>query len=185
MKYLPRIRKIGNCQKWMLTDKNTIMIMQLYFMCIHAFKSEFALSLHTRISKSNQIIHYTRWITPKLVRSLRHCSRATQLLAKIYLSCDKVLATLCRISPGRNLNLRATASETNSLPLDQLAGLHELFFEQNYHWACCFYGSVSETIYFISVKTSCPNFQRRKPRQLKTLICRSWNSKSTWGAARS
>ena len=81
--------------------------------------------------KSNQIIHYTRCITPKRVTSWRgpsshHCARATQLLSKKCRSGGEPLATLCPIWPARDLNLRPPAPETNALPLDQLAGLFYL-----------------------------------------------------------
>ena len=77
--------------------------------------------------KSNQIFHYTRWITPKRVTSLRdpsprHCDQATQLLSKKCRSGGEPLATLCLIWPARDVNLRPPAPETNALPLDQLAG---------------------------------------------------------------
>ena len=53
-------------------------------------------------SKSNQIFHYTRCITPKRVTSLRgpslrHCARATQPLSKKCRSGGEPLATLCPI----------------------------------------------------------------------------------------
>ena len=52
--------------------------------------------------KSNQIFHYTRWITPKRETSWRgpsprHCARATQLLSKKCRSGGEPLATLCPI----------------------------------------------------------------------------------------
>ena len=52
--------------------------------------------------KSNQIFHYTRWITPKRVTSWRgpsprHCARATQFLSKKCRSGGEPLATLCLI----------------------------------------------------------------------------------------
>ena len=52
--------------------------------------------------KSNQIFHYTRWITPKRVTSWRgpsprHCARATQLLSKKCHDGGEPLATLCPI----------------------------------------------------------------------------------------
>ena len=74
----------------------------------------------------NQFLHKTRCITPKLVTSLRvpfprHCARATQLLSKKCCSGGEPLATLWLIWPAR-LNFRPPATETNALPLDQLAG---------------------------------------------------------------
>ena len=54
------------------------------------------------LSKSNQIFHFTRCITPKCVTSLpgpspRHCARATQLHSKNCRSSGEPLATLCSI----------------------------------------------------------------------------------------
>ena len=86
---------------------------------------------------SNQIFHYTRWITPKRVTSWRgpsprHCARATQLLSKKCRSGGEPLATLCPIWPARDLNLRPPAPETNALPLDQLAGRFACFWPKGY-----------------------------------------------------
>ena len=74
-------------------------------------------------NKSNQIFHYTRCITSKRVTSWRdpsprHCAQATQLCSKKCRSGGEPLATLCPISPARDLNLEPTA--TNALSLDQL-----------------------------------------------------------------
>ena len=57
----------------------------------------------------------TSWRRP----SPRHCARAAQLLWKKCDSGGKPLATLCLISPARDLNLGPPAPETNPLPLDQ------------------------------------------------------------------
>ena len=54
--------------------------------------------------------------------SPHHCARTAQLLSKKCCSGGKPLATLCPIWPARDLNLRPPATETNPLPLDQLAG---------------------------------------------------------------
>ena len=74
---------------------------------------------------SNQIFHYTHCITPKRVTSLKdpasdHCTRATQLPSKKYLSGGEPLVTLCPIWPARDRNLKPRAPETNALPLTQL-----------------------------------------------------------------
>ena len=55
-----------------------------------------------RDQNQNQLFHYTRWITPKRVRSWRgpsprHCAWATQLLSKKCRSGGEPLATLCPI----------------------------------------------------------------------------------------
>ena len=89
--------------------------------------------------RSNQIFHYTRCKTPKRVTSWRgpsprHCARATQLLSKKCCSGGEPLATLCPIWPARDLNLRPPASETNALPLDQLAGLVTFWFGYYLIW---------------------------------------------------
>ena len=73
------------------------------------------------LSSSNQIFHYTRYITPKRATSLRgpfprHCTRTTQLLSKKYRSGGEPLATLCLIWPTRDLNLRPPGPETKALP---------------------------------------------------------------------
>ena len=77
--------------------------------------------------KSNQIFHYSRWITRKRVTSWRgpsprHCAQATQLLSKKCRSGGESLATLYPIWSAQDLNLRPPALETNALLLDQLAG---------------------------------------------------------------
>ena len=74
-----------------------------------------------------QVFHYTCCITPKRVTSWRgpsprHCAQAAQLHSKKCCSGGELLATLCPIWLGRDLNLRPLAPETNALPLDLLAG---------------------------------------------------------------
>ena len=76
---------------------------------------------------SNQIFHYTRCITPKRVTSwrgpsLHHCALATQLLSKKTPQRWQAVGNTVTNLTGRDLNLRPPAPETNSLPLDQLAG---------------------------------------------------------------
>ena len=68
---------------------------------IHIIAQNFIIN-RMKIIKSNQIFHYTRWITPKRVTSWRgpsphHCARATQLLSKKRRSGGEPLATLCPI----------------------------------------------------------------------------------------
>ena len=77
-------------------------------------------------------------LTPKRVSSLRdsfpsHCARTTQLLSKECCSGGKPLATLyVRFWPTWDLNLRPPAPETNTLPLDQLAGLKRYLSKKYY-----------------------------------------------------
>ena len=90
----------------------------------------------------NQIFHYTRCNTPKRVTSWRgpsprHCTRATQLLLKKCRSGGEPLATLCPIWPAQDLNLRSPAPETNTLPLDHLAGNNSILvwkFAPKFRW---------------------------------------------------
>ena len=77
--------------------------------------------------KSNQIFHYTRWITPKRVTSLRgpsphHCAQATQLLSKKCRSGGEPLATLSNLTgprfkpqTSRSRDERVTARPTGRL----------------------------------------------------------------------
>ena len=69
---------------------------------------------------------------PKRVTSLRgpsprHCARAAKLLLKCR-SSGVPLATLCLITPARDLNLGPPDPETDALPLDQqIYQLHSNF----------------------------------------------------------
>ena len=111
---------------------------------------------------SNQIFHYTRYITPKRVTSLRgpyprHCARVTQLLSKKCRSGGELLVTLYPIWPAWDLNLRPPDPETNALPLDHLAGLHLTFKIQE--WRKSFYWNTlsfySHFIFFLYVLLCC------------------------------
>ena len=89
------------------------------------YKDFWSYNFFRKLIKEYQIIHYTRFITPKRVTSLRgpftrHCARATQLLSKKCRMGGEQLAALCPIWPDRGLNFRPPAPETNVLPLDQL-----------------------------------------------------------------
>ena len=95
------------------------------FNAIHCYRKKVNL-LKIKI-KLNQIFHYTRCITLKSVTSWRahllvivpgkHCSYRRNVAAV-----TRRWQHRCPIWPGRDLDLRPLAQETNALPLDQLAG---------------------------------------------------------------
>ena len=85
-------------------------------------------------SNQNQIIHNACCTTPKRVTSLRAQFRITAPTQHRFFRRNVTaiaeplpLATLCSIWPPRDLNLVPSASETNTLPLDQLAGIRLTF----------------------------------------------------------
>ena len=84
------------------------------------------------------INYYTRFITPERVTSLRgpsprYCARTIQFLLKKRCSSGESLATLCKIWPVRDLNLKHPAPKANALPLDQLAIRKTKFWVKKVH----------------------------------------------------
>ena len=61
-------------------------------------------------------------VTSRRDPSSRHCARARPFILKKCRSNGELLATLYPILPIRDLKLRPSASRTNALMLDQLAG---------------------------------------------------------------
>ena len=70
---------------------------------------------------SNQIVHYTRCITPKRITSLRaHLRVIAPGQNSSFRKNVAAVATLCSIWPAWDLNLRTPAPGANTSPLDRL-----------------------------------------------------------------